>query len=131
MLLPFRATREGKAGFTLLETLIAFAIGTLVVSTGFVVVGQALIRQAQLEARLELSQFARATLTEYIVTHPLMAKSGTYGEVWSWKIKEQPLPSPPLDEIGLPIRYVDVTITVRRIGEPLEFSLSSAVARKK
>ncbi len=131
MLLPSRDSQDGKAGFTLLETLIAFAIGTLVVSTGFVVVGQALIRHAQLEARLELSQFARATLTEYIVTHPVMANSGTYGEVWSWEIKEQPLPSPPLDDIGLPIRYVDVIVTVQRIGEPLEFTLSSAVARRK
>ena len=131
MPLPSKDVRRRTSGFTLLETLIAFAIGALVVGTGFVVIGQALTRQAQMESRLELSQFARATLTEYVVTYPEMPRKGTYGGAWSWDINEAPLASPSLDEIGLPIRYVDVTVTVQRIGEPLELSLSSAVARRR
>lgn len=123
--------REGQDGFTLLETLIAFAIGTLVIGTGFVVVGQALSRQVQLEARLNLSQFARATLTEYVVTYPAMPTSGIYAERWEWQITESLLPTPDLSVIGLPMQYFEIGITVREVGEPLDVHLNTAVARRK
>ncbi|MEO9515422.1 MAG: prepilin-type N-terminal cleavage/methylation domain-containing protein [Paracoccaceae bacterium] len=123
--------RERQDGFTLLETLIAFAIGALVIGTGFVVVGQALSRQVQLEARLHLSQFARATLTEYVVTYPVMPSSGIHAGRWEWQITERLLPTPDLSIIGLPLQYIDIEIAVREVGEPLEVRLNTAAARRK
>lgn len=124
--------RDKKQGFTLLETLIAFAIGSLVIVAGFGVVAQASNRQAQVKNRFELTRFARATLTEYAVTYPMVAVSGVYADKWQWKISEKVQPQPDLKSIGMFVDYVQIFITVSNIHQPLTdpVSMTTAVVRR-
>ncbi|MEP2149205.1 MAG: type II secretion system protein [Roseobacter sp.] len=124
--------RDKTNGFTLLETLIAFAIGSMVIISGFSVVAQTNNRQAKLQGRLDLARFARATLIEYAITFPTLSTSGIYAEKWSWKISEAPLPQANLEAVGLSVEYVKIDITVSDIHQPNQgsLSLSTAVARR-
>lgn len=123
--------RSGKSGFTLLETLIAFTIITMVIVGGYVAVSWSLARELRAADSYSLTEFAHAMLTQYIVTYPDTAAQGHYKNALAWRIAEEPHPVDGLAELGLDIHYREIDIVVWRVNVPNNtVELSAITARR-
>lgn len=118
--------RDPNSGFTLLESLIAFAILAMVIGAGYAILSQSLGRQARLAQDLELSRFARTILIEYAVTYPKLPGRGVFDERLSWEITEEQQSFTAPERMALPnVIPIKVIAEVRRVDgnvTPLRFA---------
>lgn len=123
--------RSHRAGFTILEAMLAFAVLGIVLASVYTISIRSFRHQTDALSDYELSAMARAVLDEYVVTYPAMESSGTYEDRWSWIISEEP--QPPLKPTSLDQHFSFVKITasvwvVETDNRPHE--LSTVVARR-
>ena len=124
--------RATTAGFSLIETLIAFALVVTIVSAGYAVIGQAMGRQQRLVDDLELSKFGRSILTEYVVTFPSVPKTGNYQGIWEWEIRERRIECPDTAAIGVPVDHWQIEARVWLTNHPKNvLEVQTAVVRSK
>lgn len=130
--MPFRNTkRDGRAGFTLLEALLAMTMLSIVLTGVFAFSIRNLRAQSEASNKLELAFFSEAILDEYLVTRPALPTSGTYKGVWTWEIVETPENVLEATDFDQYFRFVRITATVSRIEDPTtRYSLSTTEARR-
>lgn len=87
---PKLPLRQKNTGFSLLETLIAFAIFTVVLGTVYSSLNSMAVRNTKVDRKLALTELAHAVLTEYTVTYPEMPQRGKVGELYEWAVISRP-----------------------------------------
>ena len=102
--------RRRKSGFTLLESLVAFAIVSLVAGTAFLSLANTYARQAHVMHSLEMARLARALLTEYSTTWPAMADEGVLGERFFWTISDNPMAHLSNNRAIPQLRKIEITV---------------------
>jgi prepilin-type N-terminal cleavage/methylation domain-containing protein len=122
---------NSRAGFTLLECMVAFAAASIILVVSISVIVEGLSKQAAGEREVLALALARALLDEYVHTYPLMASSGVYSEKWAWYIEEKRVRGLRETMLDERFEFVEVTSFVSLFGSPGEtaFSLSAVVAR--
>lgn len=99
---------SNQSGFTLLETLVAFALLaisiTVIYRVGTSIIGNSL-RQTQLYT---MTEFARSQLDEIVELGSNRPRSGTYRDTWDWRTTIEPVTE-------LPATYLDKTHYVAHI----------------
>lgn len=125
-------TRNPKHGFSLLETMLATAILSLVLGATYTLVGRTLNAQAVASQTYQMTSLARAILDEYTVTYPDLDRVGTYRNHWKWQIEEQkhaPLAATEFDRF---FEFVEISVSIvplnSRSQTPVE--LSTVIARR-
>jgi general secretion pathway protein I len=116
-----RATLREEDGFTLVETIVAFAILALVISTAVAIVGNGSFRQRFDQARMMAFSHAQSELAALGATGAVKAGTmeGRYGDGSSWRISAAPLSvAPPADAAALPYA-VSVEIFAGATSRPL------------
>lgn len=108
----FKRRRRPDGGFALLDTMIAFAIVSLVIVAGYTAASSALSQGTRVAERYALSEFAAAVLVQYVVTYPDTPADGTYRNRFAWRIVERPFVPAGLAQSGLDIHYRAVEVTV-------------------
>ena len=123
--------RRLQHGFTLLETLMALAVTSLILGAFYALTLQSSRGQSQAILTYEQSEFARALLDEYITTYPQMATTGNYMDTWTWQIREQPYTTEHQTSQDMYFDFVEVTARIATNGEAAEsYRLSRIVARR-
>ena len=82
--------RNPSAGISLLESLLAFAILSIVLASGYTAMSQLAGKESELRHRFLATEFARAALVEYLTPGTGFAQQGTYRDTWTWEISETP-----------------------------------------
>lgn len=124
--------RNNRSGFTLLESVLAFAALAIVLTSLYTLTAGAFQRQIEAEADFESAAMARAVLEEYVATYPAMPKVGTYADRWDWQISETPADGLRPTRMDKYFAFIRITAEVRRTGAEGEtpYSLSTIVARR-
>lgn len=113
-----------------MESLVAFAILSLVLGAAYMALAQGSARKARLVEDMNMARLGRVALTEYAVTWPTAKPVGQLGERWHWTIRETALPGGS-QERDLGIRYVKLEIIVSDLqGAAPDYRLATAVMRK-
>ena len=106
-----RRRRLGNHGFSLLETLVTFALVAVVLAAIIPILPGQSTRTAQRLHRLLATEFAYSILEEYRVTYPQMLAKGRSGQ-WHWQVAEASFkPAEPGALDGL-VQYIELTATV-------------------
>lgn len=123
--------RATRAGFTLFEVLIAFAIVALTMVAVMALFAQATSQQVERLRELRLAEFARSVLEEYSETWPDMAQSGVAAGIWHWQVNEiTETPNPP-SSIDSELGYFRVTARVWKSDMPeMAYEVSTLMARR-
>lgn len=122
--------RRPDAGFTLFETLLAFAMFAGLAGVVALAVFDMVDRQGRMAARIEADEAARALLTEYVETWPAMVEEGTYRDRWRWRIEEVALPREDLRDVGLTLDVIRVEIAIEDLSGPGRSRLVTATVRR-
>jgi len=123
--------RSRSAGFTLLEAMLAFAMLGMVLTATYSLSIRSMRQQIEARQDYELTAMARALLDEYVLTYPVMPTSGTYKDVWDWRIIEAPQDVLEPTDYDYYFEFVRITALVRKKtfdSAPIE--LSTVVARR-
>lgn len=122
--------RSSSAGFVLMDALVAFAIAALALTLIVAALPNSAVRQGERLLRYQAMEFAFSILEEYRVTFPEMPLKGETAQGWAWTVTE--VDQPTNRETGTPlIKYVDVTVTAWRKGQPdLRATLQATIARR-
>lgn len=122
-------SRQGDAGFTMLEAIIAVAVLAVLGVSILSSFTRTATQPRLVQLRYDVARFADSQLEEYIHSHPAMSMSGTYGDRWSWEIRETP------EDHLQPNRYEDlidlvrVTIIAKEMESDVSFELSEVTTR--
>jgi len=123
--------RKRRAGFVLLDTLMAFAIAALALTLVLGTLPSVAVRHADRIHLYQVTELAHSVLTEYRVTFPEMQRDGEDPSGWSWSVTERPSDEAPvIDEVG-PIVFVEVSVTAWHKDRPdLRVTTKALVARR-
>ncbi|WP_082015894.1 type II secretion system protein [Leisingera sp. ANG-M7] len=124
--------RHWQRGFTLLETVLAFAVLGMVLSGLYTVSARSAGRLADARNTYLASEFARSMLDQYILATPPPSSSGTYRQTWDWEITEQRLGGLQPSSLDKHFAFYEVSVVVTRHGlsDTRPAVLSRTVARK-
>ncbi|WP_299749688.1 type II secretion system protein [uncultured Tateyamaria sp.] len=123
--------RPLRSGFTLLESMAAFAISAIALVALIAIVTQSVGGQATSTRQYADASFARAILEEYIVTYPRLPRKGMYKQVWQWTIIERPAERLRVSQFDSDFDLVEVAVRVTRVELPTSaFTLKRVVARR-
>lgn len=124
-----RRPRLGNRGFSLLETLVAFALVAVVLAAIVPILPVQSTRVHQRLYRLHATEFAYSVLEEYRVTYPQMQAQGRSGP-WHWQVTEANFNPVEPDALDGLVQYVELTVTVWVDDErDSAISLTTMVAR--
>lgn len=133
MKLPFKLRRrKSQAGFTLLETLLSFAIVSLVLAAGYTAASQLSVKQTELRQKFLATEFARAVLEEYLAEGTSLDTTGRYKDAWAWEISETPVPGFFTTSLDDQFDFLRVTSKVSILGksQPQFVELHRVIARR-
>jgi len=100
-----------QSGFSLIETLVALAIGALVMATAMSSLSTSLGRTARAEDMIAAQRLARAKLEAWSFIEP--EQTGTGAEAgFRWRIEAEPYDLTPGEEAPDGGRLLEITITV-------------------
>jgi len=126
-----RPSHSRAAGFTLLEAMLAFTMLGMVLATTYSLSVRSMRQQIDARQQYELTAMAHAVLTEYILTYPAMPTSGTYKNMWDWKITETPQGVLEPTDFDHYFEFVRVTAYVtEKASQVNPFELSTVMARR-
>ena len=94
-------------GFSILETLVAFALVAMVLAVFYRTTGTTLVHANQSLGQYQRTELAKAVLDEYLVL-PDFPNEGEFGNRWVWKILIS-------DITDIPATRYDTLIGVKRI----------------
>lgn len=121
--------RSLSSGVSLLETLLALGVLSLVLSAGYSLMSSIFLNHAKASHQLSQSELAYAVLTEFSVTYPQMASSGKLGEQYTWSVTTTPYEMSRSDEIRLNARWLKFVVSVRETGtESVPFTAQTILA---
>lgn len=106
------STRVEQAGFSLVEVLVALAIGALVTTMTLGTLTEGLARTRNGEKVLEAKQLAQSRLREWYVTDDPRGEQGVAGD-YQWRIEARPYLLNPADQTsstGQPLLEITVTV---------------------
>lgn len=110
--------RRKDGGFTLLETIIAFAILSLVIVASYATINQILDREKKALASLEASEMASSILEEYIVTKDTALFENTYRNTWSWNLSEHRVPPIIATRFDNRFNYTEIKLELWKLSTP-------------
>jgi prepilin-type N-terminal cleavage/methylation domain-containing protein len=116
-------------GFTLLESMIALAIAVMAIGMVYQSTTQNLTRSNTVKTEYEMTEFARSLLAENAVTHSV-AKTGMYGDQWSWKLMRAHAPDIPKTPFDSKVFIERITVTVSQDNQT-DVTLFTEVVRRK
>ncbi|MEX0301155.1 MAG: prepilin-type N-terminal cleavage/methylation domain-containing protein [Leisingera sp.] len=131
--MPFNSVlRHRERGFTLLETVLAFAVLGMVLSGLYTVSARSTRQLADARNTFLAGEFAQSMLEQYILTTPPPPSSGTYKRTWDWQISEQQVSGLQPTSLDKHFAFYEVSVVVTRHGLPDSPSavLSRTVARE-
>lgn len=123
MTLRFRRNR--RAGFLLLEALVAFGLVALVLGFALPIVSGAAAQQARRLHHLNATEFAVSLAEEYRAVYPQIPPQGQDASGWAWQIAERSVTPDGPTSLDPQMRLVEVQITIwhiDRMAERAEFS---------
>lgn len=90
-------TRASERGFTLVETMVAFAVLALCLAVLFELAGTGLRAERQANARLVALRLAESHLARLGRAEPIIAGTtdGRYDEIFRWSLAAEPRPGVP------------------------------------
>ncbi len=106
------STRVEQAGFSLVEVLVALAIGALVTTMTLGTLSEGLGRTRNGEKMLAAKQLAQSRLQEWYVTDDPRSEQGVAGD-YQWRIEARPYLLNPADQassIGQQLSEITVTV---------------------
>lgn len=106
------STRVEQAGFSLVEVLVALAIGALVTTMTLGMLTEGLARTRNGEMVVAAKQLAQSRLQEWYVTDDPRGEQGVAGD-YQWRIEVRPYLLNPADQtssIGQPLSEITVTV---------------------
>ena len=119
MKLPFRSPRRHQQrGFTLLETLLAFAIVGLVLGGSYSLSIRSATKLNTTKERYLATEFARSLLDEFIYTTAPPAGTGRYKNVWDWEISSAQVPGLRTTALDPHFAFYEVTAKITRTNSP-------------
>lgn len=122
--------REIEAGFTLIESLLAFVIAATMTVTAISVFLNSLERQHLYDNRYILVETARSILDEYVVTSDPRLRRGQFKDGPTWQVTETPVPHEFETRYSTPLSMVEISVTVRFDSDSREATLKQTVARR-
>lgn len=126
-----RDKRRRNLGFSLLETMIAFAVLSMVLVAVFNVSSRLLGQQSDAKIDYENAAMAKFLLDEYVVTFPDFPASGTYKGKWHWRILETEEQVQQKTEFDHYFDFVRVTTEVtNNIDNKEPYRLFTVIARR-
>ncbi|MCH8202618.1 MAG: prepilin-type N-terminal cleavage/methylation domain-containing protein [Proteobacteria bacterium] len=106
------STRVEQAGFSLVEVLVALAIGALVTTMTLGTLTEGLARTRNGEKVLAAKQLAQSRLQEWYVTHDPRGEQGVAGD-YRWRIEARPYLLNPADQtLSIGQQLSEITVTV-------------------
>lgn len=125
-LLSNRSGRSAKQGFTLLETLLAFAIASLVLAGVYTVSARSLTTFNTAQERYFATELARSLLDEIAYANAPMADTGQYKQAWNWEISSTQVSGLRTTPLDTHFAFYEVTAIVslpKRVDlEPVELT---------
>lgn len=108
--------RHSKAGYTLLETLLALACLALIGIPILTVFGAVSRLESASETVLEQTEFARSLIEEVTVTRSHLSESGLFGDRFAYEIVFTPEPLPQENQFGTALDLYRVSVVVDDIS---------------
>lgn len=112
--------RSRKSGFSLLETLVAFAIATFAMVAILSVFRSLSLVDSSLVSKTPLYEFAEAQLTRFSVTGQDQDREGFYAGQWRWQITEDSVEDEYWEGAELEWRLVILEISVTSVLRDFE-----------
>ncbi|WP_193222070.1 prepilin-type N-terminal cleavage/methylation domain-containing protein [Amylibacter sp. SFDW26] len=109
--------RHKEKGFSLLETLVAFALATMVLAIFYKTTGVTLTQSHKALSEHQRLQLAESILDEYLIV-PDTALKGRFDGRWEWQISTSIVEGLPQTKYDRLVRIEEVSITVSEVSAP-------------
>ena len=124
--------RQGQQGFSLFETLVAFAILAMVLTVSLSVFANSASRQSGRLHALHAAEFALSVSEEYRLTAPAMAEQGQAANGWAWRMAQTPVAPDGRTELTPLMDLIELEITVFHVNRSADVHrFTTIVARRR